>query len=204
MSMSLLHKTIINKIDVIRKRFFWQGGGTKRKYHLVKWSRICQTKEKGGLGVKDLRKMNISLLCKWWWKIEKEEGLWQEIVRQKYLQNPCIAQLKKRQSNSPFWNDLLSIRSYFLKGRMIKVGNGSRTDFWQDSWCGSIPLKDQFPALFEICNEQVLTIEKALQHDWRLTFRRWLDIGLQEQWRTLRDMLFSYALNNEEDLPVWK
>ena len=83
MSMSLLHKTIIKKIDVIRKRFFWQGGGTKRKYHLVKWSRICQTKEKGGLGVKDQRKMNISLLCKWWWKIEKEEGLWQEIVRQK-------------------------------------------------------------------------------------------------------------------------
>jgi hypothetical protein len=42
---------------------------------------ITKPKEKGGLGVKDLRKMNISLLCKWWWKVENEEGLWQEIVR---------------------------------------------------------------------------------------------------------------------------
>jgi hypothetical protein len=33
--------------------------------------------------VKDLRKMNISLLCKWWWKIENGEGLWQEIVSKK-------------------------------------------------------------------------------------------------------------------------
>jgi hypothetical protein len=29
-----------------------------------------KTKKKGGLGVKDLSKMNISLLCKWWWRIE--------------------------------------------------------------------------------------------------------------------------------------
>jgi hypothetical protein len=34
--------------------------------------------------VKDLRKMNISLLCKWWWRIENGEGLSQEIVRKKY------------------------------------------------------------------------------------------------------------------------
>jgi len=33
------------------------------------------------LGVKDLRKMNISLLCKWWWKLEHEQGLWQDIVK---------------------------------------------------------------------------------------------------------------------------
>jgi hypothetical protein len=44
----------------------------------------CKTQEKRGLGVKDLRKMNISLLCKWWWRIENGEGLSQEIVRKKY------------------------------------------------------------------------------------------------------------------------
>ena len=56
MSMYLLPKTILKKIDVIRKRFFWQGGSLKKKYHLVKWLRICQLKKAGGLGVKDLRK----------------------------------------------------------------------------------------------------------------------------------------------------
>jgi hypothetical protein len=85
MSMYLLHKTVVKKIDIVRKRFFRQGGANKRKYHLVKWAVIItKPKKKGGLGVKDLRKMNISLLCKWWWKLESGEGLWQEIVRKKY------------------------------------------------------------------------------------------------------------------------
>jgi hypothetical protein len=41
-----------------------------RKYHVVKWTLICRPKEKGGLCIKDLEKMNISLLTKWWWKLD--------------------------------------------------------------------------------------------------------------------------------------
>ena len=70
MSMYWLPVSTLTKMDSVRKRFFWQGGSMKKKYHLVKWTKITKPKEKGGLGVKDLRKMNISLLCKWWWKIE--------------------------------------------------------------------------------------------------------------------------------------
>ena len=42
----------------------------KKKYHLVKWCKIAKPKQKGGLGIHDLRKMNLSLLCKWWWKLK--------------------------------------------------------------------------------------------------------------------------------------
>jgi hypothetical protein len=38
----------------------------------------------GGLGIKDLEKMNTSLLIKWWWKLENKEELWKKI-RAKYL-----------------------------------------------------------------------------------------------------------------------
>lgn len=40
MSIYLLPKTIVKKMDQIRT-FFWQGGGTKKKYHLIKWTKIC-------------------------------------------------------------------------------------------------------------------------------------------------------------------
>jgi hypothetical protein len=30
--------------------------------------------EKRWLGIKDLRVMNIYLMCKWWWKLEYEKG----------------------------------------------------------------------------------------------------------------------------------
>jgi hypothetical protein len=83
-----------------------------------------ETKKKGRTGIKDLRKMNISMLCKWWWKIENEEGLWQEIVRKKYKIKGGIVQLRTKQSNSPLWNDLIKIKDLYLKGRVMKIGNG--------------------------------------------------------------------------------
>jgi hypothetical protein len=42
-----LPKTTVKKLDKIRRTFFWQGGGTKRKYRLVKWTKICKIKKKG-------------------------------------------------------------------------------------------------------------------------------------------------------------
>jgi hypothetical protein len=74
MSMRLLHKTNIENISRPIRAFFWAGGVDKRKYHFVKWRWICKPKCKGGLGVKDLNKFNISLMCKWWWKLENDEG----------------------------------------------------------------------------------------------------------------------------------
>jgi hypothetical protein len=82
MSMYLLPKTTTDRLDKQRRVFFWQGGSTKRKYRLLRWGCICKSKKNGGLGIKDIRKMNISMLCKWWWKLENEDGLWQQVVIQ--------------------------------------------------------------------------------------------------------------------------
>jgi hypothetical protein len=55
------------------------------------------------LGIKDIRKMNLSLLCKWWWKLENEFGMWQEIVKYKYLKKDSIVSVKHKQIDSPIW-----------------------------------------------------------------------------------------------------
>ena len=75
MSIYLLPKTVVANLDRLRRIFFCQGGGTKKKYHLIRWPKICKSKKKEGLGIKDIRLMNISLLCKWWWKLDNEQGL---------------------------------------------------------------------------------------------------------------------------------
>jgi hypothetical protein len=81
MSMFLMPLSTIKRMDKARRKFFWQRGPPKKKYDLVKWGKICKSMKKGGLGMKNMRKMNISLLYKWWWMLEMEEGLWQEIMR---------------------------------------------------------------------------------------------------------------------------
>lgn len=50
---------------------------------------ISKSKKKGGLGVKDISKI-IGLLCKWWWRSEKESSLWQDLVKAKYLRGKVV------------------------------------------------------------------------------------------------------------------
>ena len=98
--------------------------GTKRKYHLLKWEKICKNKKKGGLGIKNLRKMNVSLPCKWWWKLEKEDGLWQRIVRYKYLRNNSIHNVSHKLNDSHIWSDLLKVKEVYLLGRDVSIKDG--------------------------------------------------------------------------------
>jgi hypothetical protein len=58
------------------EEFFW--GLVRRRKGNIIWlngQEFVAPKNKGGLGVKDLRKQNISLLCKWWQKLERENVL---------------------------------------------------------------------------------------------------------------------------------
>jgi hypothetical protein len=57
--------------------------------------------------------MNLSLLCKWWWKLEVESGLWQKIVKYKYLKKDSIVSVKHKQTDSlPYGLILSRLREY--------------------------------------------------------------------------------------------
>jgi hypothetical protein len=69
MGLFLLHDGIHARFDSHRSKFFWEGAGPKRKYHLVNWPTICRPKEFGGLGLLNTKKMNLALLLKWIWRL---------------------------------------------------------------------------------------------------------------------------------------
>ena len=153
MSMFLINKSTLEKWDKPRRKFFWHRNGNKKGYHMVKWGRICRSKNKGGLGVKDLRKQNISLLTKWWWKLEKKEGLWQDIVKAKYLKKSPAMMVKQKANDPPCWKALLKVRDHYIAGRGIKVNKGDIATLWYDDLGDNANMKDKFPDLFEICTE---------------------------------------------------
>jgi hypothetical protein len=129
MAMYLLSKTFIERLDKHRRRFFWAGKKKKRRYHLVKWTRICRSRSKGGLGVKDLHKQNVALLCKWWWKLETQDGLWQTIVRAKYFHNKSVASVKARMSDSPCWKTIMKVKDEYFLGKKLSCTKVILCDF---------------------------------------------------------------------------
>jgi len=49
---------------------------------------VCQPKDKGGLEVRDIRMVNVSLLAKWRWRLLNGENmLWKEVLIAKYGNN---------------------------------------------------------------------------------------------------------------------
>ena len=159
MSMYLLPKITTKILDKQRRKFLWQGNSLKKKYHLVKWSKVCQSKKAGRLGIKDIRKMNLSLLCKWWGKLETEEGLWQTIIRAKYMRGGrLIGAIKHKIDDSPVWSDLLKVKHLYMSNRKIKVNNGLSTLFWEDPWISDKPLCLLYPVLNELCTDKLVSV----------------------------------------------
>jgi hypothetical protein len=204
MSIYLLPKTIIYKLDKIRRTFFWQGGGTKKKYHLIKWTKICKSKKKGGLGIKDIRKMNISLLCKWLWKLETENGVWQQIIKFKYLKNDSICTVKHRQTYSAIWSDLLNVRDIYLQRRNMNVGNGQKTLFWKDKWLYNDSLEVLFPDLFDMCLQKNISVDKVKQNHNVVTFSRWLVDKWRTDWSNILHDVSMFCFSTREDKVSWK
>jgi hypothetical protein len=98
------------------------------------------------------------LLVKWWWKLESKEGLWQKLVRAKYLRNRPIACVTHRQGDSFCWNEMLKVKILYLENRTMVVGDVSRTSFWLDVWCSQHSMKVRFPDLYEICEQQFISV----------------------------------------------
>jgi hypothetical protein len=202
--MYFLPETITERLDKQRRIFFWQGGSTKRKYRLLKWAVICKSKKKGGLGIKDIRKMNISLLCKWWWKLENEDGMWQEVVRNKYMLGETVGTVKHMLDNSPTWTDLLKTKNIYLRGRKVETENGKMTLFWKDPWLWDEPICLTAPVLFDLCDEKDITVYHFLAKEGQIKFSRWLPPVLFDQWLTIVGGVFNLRYQNTKDSVKWK
>jgi hypothetical protein len=85
MSFFPLPKGVLRKLDYFRSRFFWQGSENKRKYRLSKWDILRQPKDQGGQGILELNTMNIALLSKWVYKLLTSDGMWQQLLCNKYV-----------------------------------------------------------------------------------------------------------------------
>jgi hypothetical protein len=75
--------------------------------------------------------------------------------------------------------------------------------FWGDTWCGSTPLKDKYPLLYNLCNEIEITVAEAARINWFFTYRRWLSVELLVQDGEMRDRLSRITLSHENDSPIW-
>jgi hypothetical protein len=144
-----VHIETLLAIEKILRGFLWKGRKDVHGGHcLVVWDMVCMPKEFGGLGIRNLWKMNLALWARWLWlsRVEASRS-WKEFE----IQVP------------PMVTEIYEVTTCLV------VGDGSATFFWLDSWLPDGCLKDLVPHLFVLIPRRLLRarlVKDALDGGW--------------------------------------
>jgi hypothetical protein len=157
------------------------------------------------LGIEVLELKNKCLLSKWLFKLLSEEGMWQQLLCNKYLKNKTLAQVEVKPTDSSFWKGLMHVKEEFFKRGFSRVGNGTTVRFWEDIWMGDTPLSHQYPALYNIVQHKNVLVATVLATvPINISFRRGFNDNKWLQWLHLCQRLITINLTPEPDKFIWK
>ncbi|KAK2449167.1 hypothetical protein QL285_008386 [Trifolium repens] len=171
----------ISSINSLLIKFFWGGCEDLRKTPWVSWKTICLRKEYGGLGVRQLREFNTTLLGKWCLRMLVDRGgLWFRVLVARY----GVEQGRLREGGrmgSAWWREIVRIRDgaggirdgWFGECVTRKVGDGTYTSFWSDPWVGGIPLCERFGRLFDLATSKSRTVGEMFALGWEAEGEAW-------------------------------
>jgi hypothetical protein len=157
---------VANRLERLQRNFLWGGSNEKNKFHLVKWLLVCSPSQKGGLGIRNLRRFNQALLGKWLWCFATErDALWRKVVEVKYgsmARGWCTNQ-DMRSYGVGVWKHIRRGWECFSKFIKFEGGDGSQISFWHATWCGDQPLKESYPELYRIARTKEAWVSDNMQ-----------------------------------------
>ncbi|XP_075670283.1 putative mitochondrial protein AtMg00310 [Castanea sativa] len=135
MSCFKLPKGLIKDLEVLIRKFWWGYNGDNRKVHWVKWEKLCEAKEEGGLGFKEIEKFNEALLAKQVWRmINNPKSLCHRVFKARFFPECSILEAKDSSVGSYAWKSICSARDVIRKGMVWRIGNGESVRIKMDKW----------------------------------------------------------------------
>jgi hypothetical protein len=107
----------------------WNNTEDRHRYHLANWQLVAQKKDFGGLGIPDLRSLNLSLLCAWIFRYHlNDNAIWVQILDSKYkTKNPNM--FCRSDVGASLWKGVLWAAQAAHMGVKWIVDNGKKVRF---------------------------------------------------------------------------
>jgi hypothetical protein len=132
------------------------------------------------LGIRNLRVFNCALLGRWLWHYGiKRDTWWRVAVNSKYgnLWNGWCSLKPVGAFGVGLWKNIKKGWESFTGYTRFDVGDGTRTSFRHELWCGDLALKVDFPLLFGIaCEKDTFVVNNleflGISNQWNVNFTR--------------------------------
>ena len=127
------------------------------------------------MGILNLEAQNIFLSSKWFFRLLNEEGIWQNLLKRKYMMNKSLSQFYKKPGDSQVWAGQMENKDLFLSKGIFKIQSENQVRFWEDVWIGNKTLRDMYPSLYNIARRKDETVANILSSTpLNIFFRRGL------------------------------
>jgi hypothetical protein len=148
-------------MDKRRRAFLWSGDisdTTSAAKCLVAWVSVCNPKELGGLGIKDMGIQNICLLLKLIHKLHcPQSTAWAQ-----WVQGRASVVTLSGDIHGDHWQTLRSLLPLYRAITTVSIGDGKSCSFWSDVWLGDDALEEVYPALYSHCNSKNASVREML------------------------------------------
>jgi hypothetical protein len=142
-----LHPKFLEHIEKIRRHCLWvkkNEEGDEKCHSLASWSMVCRPKEKGGVGILNLKIQNEGLLLKYLHKFyNKLDTPLVHLLWNTYYTGKIPHAMEA--VGSFWWKDVCKVMPIFRGIASTSVKDGATTLFWKDAWLDQINF-EAFPS----------------------------------------------------------
>ncbi|KAA3468585.1 reverse transcriptase [Gossypium australe] len=197
----LRHVTLCEMIESKLARFWCQKGAGKRGIHWCQWKLLCRSKDKGGLGFRNMAQFNISLLTKQGWRLlNYPNSLVAQVFKAKYFPEYSLLNSRLGNSCSYVWRSIWATKDTLEKELIWKVGTGLKISVTEDAWIpnyGNVRLRS---SVGNLQFDKVADLIYGNEREWNR------DLIVNTFPEDMTDLIFQIPLSLEphEDFLAWK
>lgn len=138
MQLFLIPAEVCNGIQRQMNSFWWGSGGSNRGIKWLAWDKLCVDKAGGGLGFRELSKVNLAMLAKQGWRLlNNENPFFTSIMKARYYPEGDFLQAQLGVNPSYMWRSIIAAQEMVSQGSRRRIGNGESTRVWKVPWLPS-------------------------------------------------------------------
>ncbi|KAA3476813.1 reverse transcriptase [Gossypium australe] len=169
MTCFLLPNSFCREIEQLMSRFWWQKAHGKKGIHWCQWKDLCQSKEQGGMGFRDMAKFNMALLTKQGWRLmNNPDSLVARVFKAKYFPKENFLNSRLKINCSFTWKSIWAAKGILIDGLCWKVGSGKDISVLNDVWIPDLQMLRLSHHVNNFSDFKVAELIEANSREWKI------------------------------------